>query len=415
MIYQRNEMYYLERSKTIQKLLFRFIIAMLIPTITYSTIVNNIMVLTILMSISYVLMYCVFICYLRSLSRTGIAFTLFFIIMSLLNLGYIAFSKEIFDYQDAASMITRYLSYFLFFILLRKEILYREDLERFLYKFIILSIAACVYNIIINRGNFGQLASISSSYEVNFKSFFGNRNQFGGFLFLSNIALVNYYQICKKRSNLLVASIAGIVNINLLLTMSRSAILATIIFFSLLIFYFLSKLNYKAMILTIISFSAVCYSLNSSKIVEFIKKYFIRSTAGDSGRIYIWGKGIQIFLEGNIFLGSGANAAIKIAQTQGVRVNQFHNFFIETLVDGGIVNLLLVMGTITYVLFRIFNNKSNGYSTFKYTYFFSLIALVILLSVESVNFFGMGLVETLYSIFFIAIPLLITNTNYKVS
>ncbi|WP_438477771.1 O-antigen ligase family protein [Streptococcus pluranimalium] len=411
MIHEIDEINISKRSNKLQSLLFSFIFAMLIPTIVYSTIINDIKVLTVLMLFAYILMYVIFIYYIRFVPRIGLIFTLILILVSLLNFIAIYFTNDIIDIQDIASMLAKYLSYFLFFLCLKNETLHSKDFMFFLKKFIILAIIACIYNLIANRSNFSQLVTINSSYEVNFKSFFGNRNQFGGFLFLSNIALVYYNYVSERLEKLFIPCSFIMININLLLTMSRSALLATGIFYFLLLLYFVSKLSLKANIIFLINVILLFFIMRSQVVVNIINKYFIRADVGDSGRFDIWQQGINIFLSNNIILGSGSNAAIQIAHYQGVKVNQFHNFFIETLLDGGLVNLSLMLLTILFVLFTTLKRMPSELKELKLIYTFSLISLTVLLTVESVNFFGLGLVDTLYGIFFIAIPMMLTNKS----
>ncbi|KPG72100.1 hypothetical protein AEQ18_02365 [Enterococcus sp. RIT-PI-f] len=156
--------------------------------------------------------------------------------------------------------------------------------------------------------------------------------------------------------------------------------------------------------------AAVVFILRNQEIKDFIDKFFIRSDAASSGRIDIWKLGLDIYTDGNLLWGSGFYTALDIAKNKGLEVNQFHNFFVETLINGGLFELVLVLASLVYTLYAVVKSQKLN-KDIKNIYFFSLIALTVLLCVESVSFYGLGFVETVNAIVFITIPLLMSNSS----
>src|SRR5699024_9944933 len=90
-----------------------------------------------------------------------------------------------------------------------------------------LGIIACFYNFVVNFKNFSLLFNNINPYEVAFKSFFTNRNAFAQFLLfciISNSYLLKIYNQKKFKISFI------ILILNLLMTLSRTAIACSIIF-----------------------------------------------------------------------------------------------------------------------------------------------------------------------------------------
>lgn len=400
-------------SDILGKKLTFFIFIMIIPLSIYSLVYKSVLLLSIMMGLGYIVSFFnLFIYVVNSygVKLSKLIFTLSIISIQITNLLLMSFKGTVPDWQDILNIISSQLSFLIFFLLMMDKKISRKALSYFFHSFLMISLIACMFNIFWNFGEFSKFSTAISSYDISFQSFFGNRNQFGSFLFLSNIIYVYIFKLYRLKNIFVNVLLFLFINVNLMLTMSRGAILATLIFYTLLTVRGLFKAR-KYSFFTLICFSLLSgFVLKNSNVINFIDKFFIRSNAASSGRVDIWKLGFDIYTDGNLFFGSGFYTALDIAKGNGLEVNQFHNFFIETLIDGGIFELLLIIFSLLYTLYVIKNNKSLG-SDIKSIYFFSLISLTVLLCVESVSFYGLGYVETVNAIVFITIPILMSNSG----
>ena len=108
----------------------------------------------------------------------------------------------------------------------------KENIIYFMKYMIIFAIIACLYNIVKNWTLILNLTNITSSYQVDLKSFFPNRNQFGMFLFIAIVA--NNYRTLVSKKNSAYYMVNFLLIMNLMMTMSRGAILAVLIFYIIL-------------------------------------------------------------------------------------------------------------------------------------------------------------------------------------
>ena len=280
-----------------------------------------------------------------------------------------------------------------------------EDLKTFYSKIFIIGIISCFYNILINYRLILSFTSIVNSYEVNLSSFFANRNTYGMFLFIS--IFCGFYLVEYNKSNKKYYLGIGLLLFNLLLTMSRGSIIATVLF----IFfnnYFNSKSSLKKtlsffVIILVVCFAGAIFLKYNPYYNEMISRLFIRSNLGATGRGDLWQAGYRIAKNANIFNGVGFYTGLSL--TNGY--NQFHSFFIDNLVDTGLIGLLFK----SLILVRIYNyisrNKNKKLLFLKNIYKSGFIGLLFLCFFESVNFFSLGFSETQFTLFFITLPSLI--------
>ena len=89
--------------------------------------------------------------------------------------------------------------------------------------------------------------------------------------------------------------------------------------------------------------------------------------------------------------------------------SQFHNIYVDSLVTGGIVELLFVLYIYGFVIRKIF--KSNIEKKYKNLYLTMFITFAIYICFESFGRFSIGASDTLCLIFFVTIPLLHANSS----
>ncbi|WP_156887533.1 O-antigen ligase family protein [Propionicicella superfundia] len=276
-----------------------------------------------------------------------------------------------------------------------------RGLRPFLLVFLATSIVACLYNLVAFGDQFGRLLSVSSSYQLDFRGFFANRNQFGHFLFLSLVA--HELLLCRRRVRIRNVVLGLLHVVSLLLTMSRGSLLGAFVFLSAMAVRG-SRLSRSLLLLCGAAALVGWAALPQSLFAELAEVVF-RPDSGLAGRDDAWSHGIQVWLGTNVFFGVGSFRGVALAQAGGMSVSEFHSFFLETLVSGGLAELALVL-LVLGVAWRSLKGSTADRS-FVGIYGSAFLALVLLASVESVSFFTVGFVGTVFTVFFVSIPLLV--------
>jgi len=281
-------------------------------------------------------------------------------------------------------------------------------LKKTCYVCIFFTIVFCLYNIFSNADIIKLIGSVTDSYNLKLSSFFANRNNFGKFLFFSNVLILfaKKYEYINTRT-LIVTLI--ITNINLLLSFSRTAIICSLILF---VFYIPYK-NLKkkknllgVALLFIVSVTLLFLLFNN---LSFIDKYFIRSNIGFAGRSEIWDASMSIIKQ-NPLLGVGevqsSNKLYLITSNY-----YYHNSFLKDFSTYGIVDGTMIIFLLIF-LFKDLITKIKLVNIKKYIIGLLLSTLVYSFFEEFI-FFGTGFINFMYSfIIFCLIPALI-NSNRK--
>ncbi len=237
------------------------------------------------------------------------------------------------------------------------------------------SIIACIYNLVFNFTEIISIRYITSGYELNLKSFFVNRNQFGSFLFISIVA--HYYLLSGKKVQVLNIFIFALQITNLTLTMSRGAILASAIFFIILYLQHLKNIRVITSIIILISLM-IFVILLSNKIMDFISDNILRLDAGVTGRSEIWEMGLTVLAQNNIINGVGYFTGVELAKAQGFQFQEFHSLYIDTLVNGGIIELAFLMTLLIYIFKRCIKKcYDREYKKIYIASFFGIFVLIL--------------------------------------
>lgn len=309
------------------------------------------------------------------------------------------------DILDVINILVRFLSVFIYIFIPSKLNISKESFNKFMKYFVILSLVASMYNIIINFSALPSLFAVNNPYSLVFSSFYFNRNAYAQFLLFSIIA--NTFLWIEKQTKFSFF-IYIMLLINIFLTLSRTVIGLTILYFIIIYFFYFrkKKSNRITFLLLIIIFVVIVVS--NQEIRNFISIMLIRKDVGTSGRTFLWSTGLSILGNTNWIFGTGYFASSNYIQSLGYNLTEFHSFYIETLVGGGAIDLFMHLLIFYYafknVIFIFKYDKNNGM-----IYFASYIVFAIYGVVESASFFTMGYVGTLFTIFLLTIPLLYSN------
>ncbi len=385
---------------------FGCIIIMLIPVIVKSTLLPAVN-FTALMASAFVLqvLWCL------TLVIAGHAITISVVsVLFLLNacLGMVinALSGRGINSYDLINISVKIGSLILFVDTVTRKTVSREKLSKYAKCMMLLSIIACIYNLGINSyGIVKALTTNGSAYAVNIKSFFLNRNQFGMFLVVSYVVTDYAYVGKRSRTKSLVHIFQAA---NIVLTLSRGSVLAVVAYSIARQLFFIEnrKKLWRFITMSICAGILTIMVIQTPQLNSFVTNKLLRIDAGDTGRTDVWLMGLQVFLNNPIH-GVGTYTGLNIAIAQGFKYEQFHNFFIDILVSGGIIELSITLFILTKIYKRCMRNlKGTEYIAI---YQSSMIALLCMGCIESVSFFSMGYVDTLFTINFVTLPLLMAN------
>ena len=250
---------------------------------------------------------------------------------------------------------------FVFLVLFGKEELTEINLVTIMKFMTFYVLYMCIYNFIINYDSIININIVTRSYEMNYASFFNNRNTFAFYLVYGlccSFSLFNSFNQNKK----IYLPIFLFLLLNLILTLSRTGLICVFLFILISVLINSTK---KQKMFYFIALLLLVYSLFSlPQISSFFEKNLIRSSSGLSGRNEIWSYGSNL-LKDNYLLGLGFNKPIELLSNSYLSTSSFHNTYLTILLYGGILyviaNIFLWLQSITYVLFIKKHNKKIYY------------------------------------------------------
>ncbi|MGB4590052.1 MAG: O-antigen ligase family protein [Clostridiaceae bacterium] len=308
------------------------------------------------------------------------------------------------DTFDYINVLVRFVGFIFFVSIPYYFKMTKTGLLKFMKCIVLMGFIACVYNMVYNYAGLRNILSINNPYAVNFKSFFLGRNSFAQFLFFATVA--NTFLFFSKRS-LFHWLCYFLFLFNIFATLSRT-VMASI---SLFIFFFFILYYRKKVISRIVILASagmiVLSIVSNTTLTTFIKDILIRSDTGTTGRSVIWEIAIQMLNHNNWAFGIGYMTSSSLLKDMGY-TSQFHSFFIETLVGGGLIDLLLHLSIIFLVIRKVIHIYKYDQTT-GIIFISAYIALVFYSLFESVSYFSIGYVDSMFRTFFITLPLLYSN------
>ena len=379
------------------------ILLMLLPVIVKSIILPG-MGFSVLMVVAFAGEVLVLI----SFNKVVLSYPAFFVLVnSLVMLLSNRLLKIETNTQDYLNLMAKFLSITLLFSVMKTISVSWSDIKNFSKFMVWLSVVACVFNIIANRSSFNSSLFQMSAYQISFRSFFLNRNQFGMFLVVS----LFFVELFFEKNNWLKYGIITLILANLFLTLSRGSMISALLFLF-LDYAFYRRLNPQKIIVPSIFIGiALLWLFQQDGFSAFFQNSVIRSEQGNTGRFSIWGHGFNVLTKTNFLNGCGFYSGVDLAHNAGMGVDQFHSLYIDSLVDGGILYLIIVLG-LYFDVYKQCRKKIldkrilSAYRAFA-------IAVLVMASNESVSFFSVGWVDTLFTISCFSFPLLLSNIDWK--
>ncbi len=333
-----------------------------------------------------------------------------------------------FQIMDLANIVCITLNIAMLFICALSIIKVKQkSIYLFYVGIILIGILACVVNLIMYSKSMLTVFGIKEEARVvGIKSFFAHRNQFACFLYFSIASTIILFLKAHKRKPKIVLSIIFLFFLfNLITTASRTGLLCTGIFLT-LFFITTNKIHKKTKIILVllaILIAISCWGMIKlrfpnleEKIVKVFKNVFIRekSLKNFTGRSNFWNIAFQTISKKpeSMLFGIGRFAGIELLKANDYEVTQFHSFYVEALVAGGIMELIYFIYIYITVLRKVL--KSNLRTKYKRFYISLYASFAIYCSFESLSRFSIGCVDTMCLIFVITIPLLHANSKLNV-
>lgn len=282
------------------------------------------------------------------------------------------------------------------FFTIKNNVSYNNYKFKYFTKTIVfMGIVYGIYNIFANIANLVYFSNIKYRYLINYSSFFTNKNLFGIFLFLALVSLKLDSEGNKRKKIL----IKYFLLFNLVLTLSRNAILAYLIFESILA---LLKKRYKKMAMLLFIILIVIFA-NIYGLKDFLINYIIRTDSVTSGREYIWKICIKYFSQKPI-LGYGEIYISNLVNRES-GVTSMHSWLFKILLNGGFINLICYLTLLINILYITIKNMKNNlpYSNIIFSFIISILAYGIF---EEVNLFEFGLINIIITVYFVFLPVL---------
>lgn len=354
--------------------------------------------------------------------NTIVNFTLLIITTVILLLiqrkNYISGNYEKLDFINIACIFLNVLMLFVAFTNLKIE---EKYMTYFFVGIVLVGLIACFVNIYLFKDEI--LLMIKTAKQISIKSFFAHRNQFAVFLYVSIIS--NIMLILRSNKKIVKALLfipLIIFGVSIITTSSRTGIATTAVF---IILFFITtnsiKLIHKFFIvylLIVTVLTGYIVTLNKSpeiitKMTDFIDNVLIREDTVKSftGRNIFWEIAKETLQESNTNMAFGIGRFLAVNLIEKYYVSQYHNFYIETLMTGGIMELAFFIFIHIFTIVKVFISKID--TKYKLFYLSMLISLAVYGIFESMSRFSIGCADTLCLIFFVTIPLLHSNTYKK--
>lgn len=326
-----------------------------------------------------------------------------------------------YEQLDTINVICIFLNIFMLFVCFTNLKIEEKYMTCFFAGIVAVGLVACAVNVYLYKNEI--LTMLTTAKQISVKSFFAHRNQFAVFLYvsiISNIMLI--LRANKKIIKALLFIPLIIFGLSIITTSSRTGIAASALF---IVLFFITTNSIKFVrkffivyLLTVMVISSYVVIINkypeiAIKSADFVEKVLIRedSIKSFTGRNIFWKIAMDVLQENKINMSFGIGRFLAVDLIEGYNVTQFHNFYIEALMTGGIMELAFFIFIHIFTLVKVFISKIN--KKYKLLYLSMLISLAIYGLFESMSRFSIGCADTICLIFFITAPLLHSNTYQK--
>lgn len=266
---------------------------------------------------------------------------------------------------------------------------------------LVIAIEFCIYNLIVNANQFTYFTNAQYRNHINFKSFFANRNNFAMFLLFAIIS--TFYVLETTKYKKIVKFIQYFFILNLLLTLSRSGVLALSVY----IFSYLLLTNKKRKyIIAIIIIMIIVAIVNPLNVRGIISGFLIREETGSSGRVDLWKNSFTLISQ-KPFTGFGYTLSGNLFK-QITTTSNFHNYYIKTIASHGMIGFI----AFGYLIIRLLNNNIYIYKNdnkIGALCIATLLAVLMYGITEEIDLFSFGILSLTITYFTFILPIYYYN------
>ncbi len=305
---------------------------------------------------------------------------------------YIALTTSILnsDYSFAAIPLVLRLTSFFVFVYLFYTIIKSIDEVRIIISAIIFSAIIVAIGVIYNflNSGFDILLIVGGGYRTG--GFISNFNAAAGYFAIAiPLLLASLYKMRTTKETLLKIIIVGLLFVALLITGSRSALLACVVSISLIIYFLNRKLFLKITIFSVI-LVLILFIIEPTR--DFLT-LLLRLESGLTHRDHLW-KISYSLIEENLIFGIGPGAyAYKMFDHLPVMLDSFegqvlislyqmtfgtnssHNFYLIMFTDLGILGLIASL-MLPYVVFKISKTVLQNMTKSSNSHYYIVIGVV---------------------------------------
>lgn len=292
------------------------------------------------------------------------------------------------------------ITYFILYVAPRKvNVASKESINRFFKIFAHFILISCIYNMIINFNSLTHITSLNVYSRNEVKSFFDNKNTFGFFL-MYGVFSSAILRVRTRNSKWLFY--IGIMILNELMAMSRSAIIVSL-FVVLLITLGENANTFKKIIILLMILFGIYVSISSfTGLNSFLTKNLFGNVDSMERRVDF----VRIIYP-NItglyrIFGFGISRAKDIS-VYYTGILYFHNTFFQYFVEGGYIKVFILLYWLLSSLKSGFNvrkyNKQDGNICIVSVFMYTVYSFV-----ESVALFSSPVLSITATIFVVTMP-----------
>lgn len=403
------------KSRTENRILNALLISllsMLIPMLLATRVFGTSSYLSLLYMIGYVV-HIISVFYVFSGSPVWISKNAVVMLMLYLVIQFFPLINDIvkgipINYYDPINSIVKVINFILFYVLMENIKIDKDTLLWFMRCIVFLSVVACVYSIIFEFDDILSIRTITNTNVLKIRSFFSNRNQYSAFLVIAFISNLYSYQLQKTKSSVFIFVLQVFC---ILTTFSRAALFSALIIICLMLLQ-MRNAKKKVITLSVIFIIGIGVLFTTGVFDYFVENYIRWGQSADSGRFVLWKHAWEI-AKNNFFSGVGFYTGVDIAVSNGMGLTQFHNMFFDLLVGGGVLEVLFIIGLLLNIYVHCLKKCMN--KQLLSVYRASFVAFIFYACFESLSILALSYSDNMYSIFYISLPLLLSNIKHEES
>ena len=391
--------------KYVWALLFA-LFGMMAPMIIATKVLGSMSYLAVLYMAGFMLQFAAMFYYMRlhsvwTMSNALIIFGIYAVILVLPIINDLIKGVPI-NIYDPLNAIIKLINFFLFYMAMQHVLLQEQTLYRFVRLVVLFSIFVCLYSLVFERREILSIPSTANTNILKISSIFSNRNQYAAFLVIAFIANLYCWQLHKSKLSIIAFALQVF---GILTSFSRAALLSVVIIVALM--FLQGKLTKRKVIFLMLAMVACVAVLMFTNVFAYISANYIRlENSADSGRFDLWHRAWDVAKD-HVLTGVGFYTGVDIAIERGMELTQFHNMFFDLLVDGGLFEVAFVL-ILMLSLFRRCSKKCKNRGLLM-VYRASFFAFVFHACVESLSLFALSYSDTMYTIFYVSLPILLSN------